>query len=49
MHLITHNKMVERTAIGTLQEIMKPEILSDIFETKVNIVDSPYGPIAIYY
>jgi len=36
-------------AFGTVPEIMKSEILSDIFETKVDILESQYGPIAIYY
>lgn len=35
-------------AFGTVEEIMNPELLSDIFETNINIIDSPYGPIAIY-
>ncbi|EOS54280.1 iron ABC transporter ATP-binding protein [Paenibacillus barengoltzii] len=35
-------------AFGTVQEIMKPEILSDIFETKIEIIEGPYGPIAVY-
>lgn len=35
-------------AFGTVQEIMKPEILTDIFETKIEIMDGPYGPVAIY-
>lgn len=36
------------TAFGTVQEIMDAELLTDIFETKIEIVDGPYGPIAIY-
>lgn len=35
-------------AFGTVEEIMKPEILSDIFETKIDIIDGPHGPIAVY-
>lgn len=35
-------------AFGTVQEIMKPDLLSDIFETKIDIMEGPYGPIAIY-
>ena len=35
-------------AFGTVEEIMKPELLSDIFETKIDIIDGPYGPIAVY-
>lgn len=36
-------------AFGTVQEIMKPEILTDIFETKIDIIECSYGPIAVYY
>lgn len=35
-------------AFGTVEDIMKPELLSDIFETKIEIIEGPYGPIAIY-
>jgi iron complex transport system ATP-binding protein len=35
-------------AFGTVQDIMKPELLSDIFETKIEIIEGPYGPIAVY-
>lgn len=35
-------------AFGTVKEIMKPDLLSDIFETKIEIIEGPYGPIAIY-
>lgn len=35
-------------AFGTVDEIMSAELLSDIFETKIEIVEGPYGPIAIY-
>jgi iron complex transport system ATP-binding protein len=35
-------------AFGTVQEIMKPDILTDIFGTKIDIIEGPYGPIAIY-
>ncbi|WP_440116538.1 iron ABC transporter ATP-binding protein [Paenibacillus sp. QZ-Y1] len=35
-------------AFGTVEEVMDPEILTDIFETKIEIIDGPYGPIAIY-
>jgi len=35
-------------AFGTVEEIMKPELLTDIFETKIEILDSSNGPIAIY-
>jgi len=35
-------------AFGTVEEIMDPVVLTDIFETKIEIMDGPYGPIAIY-
>ncbi len=35
-------------AFGTVEDIMKPELLTDIFETSINIMEGPYGPIAIY-
>ncbi|WP_312280179.1 ATP-binding cassette domain-containing protein [Oscillibacter sp.] len=35
-------------AFGTVAEIMNAELLTDIFETQINITDGPYGPIAIY-
>lgn len=35
-------------AFGTVDEIMKPDILSDIFETDIDIIEGPHGPIAIY-
>ncbi len=35
-------------AYGTAEEIMKPEILTNIFETKIEIIQGPYGPVAIY-
>jgi len=35
-------------AFGTVKDIMKPELLTDIFETDINIMEGPYGPIAIY-
>jgi iron complex transport system ATP-binding protein len=35
-------------AFGTVREIMKPEILTEIFETKIEIIEGPYGPIAVY-
>ncbi|WP_172254009.1 ABC transporter ATP-binding protein [Saccharibacillus deserti] len=35
-------------AYGTVAEIMQPEILTDIFETKIEIIQGPYGPIAVY-
>lgn len=35
-------------AFGTVEEIMDPVLLTDIFETKIEIIEGPYGPIAIY-
>lgn len=35
-------------AFGTVDEIMDAKILSDIFETKLEIIEGPYGPIAVY-
>ncbi|WP_214848322.1 ATP-binding cassette domain-containing protein [Exiguobacterium sp. s138] len=35
-------------AFGTVQEIMVVNTLSDIFETDLEIIDGPYGPIAVY-
>jgi len=35
-------------AFGTVDEIMNAELLSDIFETKIEIIEGPRGPIAIY-
>jgi len=35
-------------AFGTVKEIMNPALLTDIFETKIEIIEGPHGPIAIY-
>ena len=35
-------------AFGTVKEIMNGDLLSDIFETKIEIIEGPYGPIAVY-
>ncbi len=35
-------------AFGTVEEIMQPELLTDIFETKIEIIQGPYGPLAVY-
>ena len=35
-------------AFGTVEEIMDSDILTNIFETKIDIIDGPYGPIATY-
>lgn len=34
-------------AFGTAKEVMKSEILTDIFETKIEIIEGPHGPVAI--
>lgn len=39
-------KVVE---FGTPEEIMRDEILSEVFETPVNVVEGPNGPLAVYY
>ena len=36
-------------AFGTPGEIIRGEVLSDIFDTPVEVVDGPRGPIAVYY
>ena len=35
-------------AFGTVTDIMDPDILTDIFETTIEIIEGPYGPIAVY-
>lgn len=35
-------------AFGTIDEIMNENLLTDIFETNINIIEGPYGPIAVY-
>lgn len=35
-------------AYGTPEDIMKPEILSNIFETKIEVIEGPHGKVAIY-
>jgi iron complex transport system ATP-binding protein len=35
-------------AFGTVEEIMNSELLSDIFETRIEIINGPYGPVAVY-
>ena len=36
-------------AFGTPGEIIRGDVLSDIFDTPVEVVDGPRGPIAVYY
>ena len=35
-------------AFGTVAEIMDEHLLTDIFETKIEIIEGPHGPIAVY-
>lgn len=35
-------------AFGAVDQIMDPQILTKIFETKIEIIPGPHGPIAIY-
>lgn len=35
-------------AFGTVDEVMNPDTLTDIFETRIEIIDGPHGPVAIY-
>lgn len=35
-------------AFGSSDDVMKEEILTDIFETKIEIIEGPYGPVAVY-
>lgn len=36
-------------AFGTPAEIMQPEVLSEIFDTEIEVIDGPRGPIATFY
>ena len=35
-------------AFGTVEKVMDSELLTDIFETKIEIINGPHGPVAIY-
>ena len=35
-------------AFGTAQEVMNPEVLTHIFETKIEVINGPHGAVAIY-
>ena len=35
-------------AFGSVENIMNANLLTDIFETKIEIIDGPHGPIAVY-
>ncbi|MDJ1114672.1 ABC transporter ATP-binding protein [Microbacterium dauci] len=36
-------------AFGTPDEIVRADVLSDIFDTPVDVVEGPRGPLAVYY
>ena len=38
----------EIAAFGPVESIMNSKLLTDIFETKIEIINGPYGPIAVY-
>lgn len=33
---------------GTVNEVMKADVLSDIFGTAIDVIEGPHGPVAIY-
>ncbi|PZR55346.1 iron ABC transporter ATP-binding protein [Xylanimonas oleitrophica] len=35
--------------VGTPAEIMTPEVLTDVFDTPVEVIDHPDHPVAVYY
>lgn len=35
-------------AFGTSEKVMNSKVLTDIFETNIEIIKGPYGPVAIY-
>ncbi len=35
-------------AYGSVDEVMQGKVLTDIFETPIEIIEGPYGPIAVY-
>jgi iron complex transport system ATP-binding protein len=35
-------------AFGTVDEVMNAKVLTDIFETDIDIIDGPHGPIAVF-
>jgi len=41
-----HGKVVQ---FGTPEQIMQDEILTEVFETPVNVIPAPNGPLAVYY
>jgi iron complex transport system ATP-binding protein len=43
---VKEGKVVE---FGTPEEIMTPTVLSQVFDTPVEVIDGPRGPLAVYY
>ncbi|WP_313810492.1 ATP-binding cassette domain-containing protein [Glutamicibacter sp.] len=41
-----HGKVVE---FGAPEHIMNDEILTEVFETPINVINGPKGPLAVYY
>lgn len=35
-------------SFGTVEEVMKSDVLTGIFDTNIEIIKGPYGPVAIY-
>jgi iron complex transport system ATP-binding protein len=35
-------------AFGTVAEVMDAKTLTEIFDTRIDIMEGPYGPIAVY-
>ncbi|WZL81905.1 ATP-binding cassette domain-containing protein [Vallitaleaceae bacterium 9-2] len=35
-------------AFGAVDKVMKSKVLTEIFETKINIIEGPHGPLAVY-
>ncbi|SFI23705.1 iron complex transport system ATP-binding protein [Tindallia magadiensis] len=38
----------EIATFGTVEEVMNPTVLTDIFETRIDIMKGPCGPVAVY-
>ena len=34
---------------GTPEQIMTDEVLTRVFDTEVQVIDGPNGPLAVYY
>jgi iron complex transport system ATP-binding protein len=34
---------------GPTEQIMVPETLTRVFDTEVQVIDGPHGPLAVYY